>query len=179
MEDEKIRKVTMLDRLHVLLGGPLCNMLASASTPWKTVDVTYEEPHVERVWTEWEGFRVNLHRIHPCEKALFHPHPWPSAMVLCLGTYEMAVGRSLDGSLPVETARVVLSEGSEYEMNDPYGWHWVRPLEKPVMSVMLTGKPWAMPEGFPKHGKGHVHRELDALRTNEILFWFGRMFGGK
>ena len=61
---------------------------------WQSVLVDYHPPTVERLWTTWQGFRVYLHRIHPCEReqALFHPHPWPSAMRVLEGDYEMAVG---------------------------------------------------------------------------------------
>lgn len=178
----------MLDKLRELLRGPLDSMLADLSYPWKTVDVTYEDPHVERVWTQWGDLRVNLHRIHPCAKALFHPHPWPSAMLICSGVYMMGVGATVAGGPkivqsgpvvvePREAVRVKLVAGSQYEMLDPYGWHWVQPLDLPVMSVMLTGKPWELPEGFPKHGKGHVHAELRPEVRDELLGWFRGFFG--
>ena len=49
---------------------------------WQSLYVDYHPPMVERLWTRWGEYRVFLHRIHPCERgqALFHPHPWPSAM---------------------------------------------------------------------------------------------------
>src|SRR5262245_5320802 len=60
---------------------------------WETVDVDYEPPRVERLWRQLEpDVRAFLHRIHPCERALFHPHPWPSAVKIVSGTYEMLVG---------------------------------------------------------------------------------------
>lgn len=149
-------------------------MLADPSRDWRTVDVTYEDPHVERVWTQWGDLRVNLHRIHVCEKPLFHPHPWPSAMVVCAGAYLMGVGHSEAGEEPREAARVCLERGSSYEMLDPHGWHWVKPLgpDPVAMTIMVTGKPWELPAGFPKHGKGHVHAELSAEARNGILDWF-------
>ena len=59
---------------------------------WSTVDVDYETPRVERVWTQVGPMRINLHRIHPCKEALMHPHPWPSAVAVVHGEYEMGVG---------------------------------------------------------------------------------------
>jgi hypothetical protein len=167
----------MLIRLQQLLCGPLQDMLADPAHPWKTVDVTYEDPHVERVWTQWDEDRVSLHRIHPCASPLFHPHPWPSAMKVFSGQYAMGVGRSKSGGTPGETVRLVLAPGSQYEMLDDHGWHWVQPVDLPVMSVMLTGKPWKMPEGFPRHGQGHVHAELSDAVRDDILVWFRRELG--
>ena len=68
--------------------------LLQDETVWHSLLVDYHPPTVERLWTPWQEFRVYLHRIHPCarEEALFHPHPWPSAMCLLEGDYEMAVG---------------------------------------------------------------------------------------
>jgi hypothetical protein len=168
----------MLFRLHNLLDGHLQEMLADLAHPWKTVDVTYEDPHVERVWAQWGEERVSLHRIHPCTKPpLFHPHPWPSAMLICSGVYMMGVGRSQFGGMPDDVARLKLVPGAQYEMIDPHGWHWVQPLDLPVMSVMVTGKPWEMPEGFPKHGVGHVHKELSDEVRDDILNWFRQELG--
>lgn len=167
----------MLADLRTLLRGPLNDMLADPAYPWKTVDVTYEDPHVERVWTQWGKLRVSLHRIHPCDKPLFHPHPWPSAMLICSGQYRMGIGRSIAGEQPAEIVRLTLGPGCEYEMLDPYGWHWVQPVDLPVMSVMLTGEPWPMPEGFPKHGKGHAHAELSDEARDDVLGWFRRELG--
>lgn len=36
---------------------------------WKTLDVNYETPRVERVWTTFNEFRVYMHKIYPCQKA--------------------------------------------------------------------------------------------------------------
>ena len=61
---------------------------------WNSLFIDYHPPTVERLWRTWGEYRVSLHRIHPCERgtALFHPHPWPSAMRILSGEYEMAVG---------------------------------------------------------------------------------------
>lgn len=93
------------------------------------------------------------------------------------GQYAMGVGRSISGEMPAEIARLILTPGAQYEMLEPYGWHWVQPVDLPVMSVMVTGEPWPMPEGFPKHGKGHVHADLSDAVRDEILGWFRRELG--
>ena len=111
---------------------------------WTGLFVDYERPFVERLWRSWGEFRLNLHRIHPCDpgQALWHPHPWPSAMRIHDHPYEMLVGYT-DGDTPPPTAaRLVLAPGSTYEMVEPDGWHAVRPIYEPVHTLMVTGTPW-------------------------------------
>jgi hypothetical protein len=119
--------------------------------PWSSIDVTYHAPRVKRIWRQWGENRILLHRIYPCEpgEALFHPHPWPSAVRIVSGRYEMRVSSLFhdeDGQYEQEGpawtsehVRLVLGAGSEYEMIDRNGWHSVRPLDKPSDSVMVTG----------------------------------------
>lgn len=33
---------------------------------WQSLYVDYHPPFVERLWTPWGSYRINLHRIHPC-----------------------------------------------------------------------------------------------------------------
>src|SRR4029079_13314692 len=82
--------------------------------------------------------------IHPCEPkdALFHPHPWPSAMRVLDGIYEMAIGYGPGAALPPVAARIITRGDLRYEMTDRDGWHYVRPIERPAMTIMVTGKPW-------------------------------------
>ena len=111
---------------------------------WKSLFVNYEHPYVERLWTEFEDFRISLHAIHPCtrEEVLYHPHPWPSGMKILKGRYEMGVGYGKGEEYPSIACTIVLNEGDEYEMIDPDGWHYVRPLENLTYTLMVTGKPW-------------------------------------
>lgn len=113
------------------------------SEPWNSLDVDYEPPRVERLWKDWKyGCRIYLHRIHPCDTALFHPHPWPSAVKVVSGQYEMGVGYGAGQERPPVASLTVLRSGSSYAMTDPNGWHWVRPLGEPSLSVMVTGPKW-------------------------------------
>lgn len=111
---------------------------------WRSVLVDYHPPMVERLWQSWRDYRIYLHRIHPCGRgeALFHPHPWPSAMRVLEGEYEMAVGFGPGLVEPPVAALVVVSGGVRYEMTHPDSWHYVRPIGRPTLSVMVTGKPW-------------------------------------
>jgi hypothetical protein len=83
-----------------------------------------------------------LHRIWPCDKALFHPHPWPSAVLVLSGVYEMGIGYGVGKKGPPEAATVLLTAGSSYEMIEPDGWHYVRPIGKPSLSLMVTAQPY-------------------------------------
>jgi len=127
------------------------NQIHPREDGWNSLYIDYHPPVVERLWRDYHGCRIYLHRIHPCgeHEPLFHPHPWPSAMVVLDGAYAMTVGYSLGygpGTKPPPiTANFILAERSRYEMTDPALWHSVRPLGKPSISLMVTGKPWADP----------------------------------
>jgi hypothetical protein len=112
---------------------------------WQSLLVDYHPPTVERLWTPWRDYRVFLHRIYPCERgqALFHPHPWPSAMRVLDGEYEMAVGFGAGIETPPVAALMIARGDYRYEMTHPDGWHYVRPMGGPTLSLMVTGKPWA------------------------------------
>lgn len=146
---------------------------------WKTLDVNYDPPRVERLWLEWgdlskehEGWRIYLHRIHPCSEALFHPHPWPSAIKILSGKYEMAVGYGAGEQRPPTAATLILTAGSSYEMIDPDGWHYVKPLREPSLSIMVTGKPW----GRISPGKNIKHNALSDEAKFDLLSTFGRLY---
>lgn len=111
---------------------------------WKDVYVDYHAPFVERLWRPWKHYRIYLHRILPCasNEALFHPHPWPSAMKVVSGSYEMAIGYGSGMRAPPHAAKVILPKGSIYEMTEPDAWHYVRPIGGPSLSIMVTGEPW-------------------------------------
>ncbi len=55
----------------------------------------------------------------------------------------MGVGFGSGSSPPPVAVKEVLVADSEYEMADPNSWHYVRPLEVPSLSVMVTGAPWS------------------------------------
>lgn len=40
--------------------------LLSDEAGWKDVDVDYHPPRVERLWKDWQDYRIYLHRLHPC-----------------------------------------------------------------------------------------------------------------
>jgi hypothetical protein len=139
---------------------------------WNGLLIDYHPPTVERLWLGWRGYRISLHRIHPCGpgEALFHPHPWPSAMHLLVGEYEMAVGYG-KGETPPPVAALIVARGDfRYEMTDPDAWHYVRPLGEPTLSVMVMGKPWDRPA--PRSSKPLVPL-TDAQRAELLALFRG------
>jgi hypothetical protein len=119
---------------------------------------------VERLWTQYGQHRVFLHQIHPCEKALFHPHPWPSAVKVLSGLYEMGISYGVGKGDPPEAATCILAAGSSYEMIEPNGWHYVRPLGSASLSLMVTAAPWDM------HylGEKRPHEKLHPLSDQAV-----------
>lgn len=135
----------MLEELRRIARDHLPLLLDQEDTSPRTLEVLYEEPRVERVWFQLDDLRLNLHRIHPCEKAFYHPHPWPSAVLILSGRYRMTVGEgSPDGPTPPIAATLDLQAGSGYEMLSPTGWHSVQPIGAPSLSLMLSGRPWSV-----------------------------------
>jgi len=141
---------------------------------WNSVFIDYHPPIVERMWRRWGDYRLSLHRIHPCGpgEALFHPHPWPSAMRILSGEYEMAVGYG-KGETPPPVAALMIAAGDFcYEMTDPDAWHYVRPLGGPALTLMVTGKPWDRPS--PKSDK--PLRPLTEAEKAVILQFFRQRY---
>lgn len=110
---------------------------------WHSLDIDYHPPRVKRVWTSWEGNRIMLHRISPCgpNEALYHPHPWPSAMAVMRGQYETGIGYGPGLSPPPLACRMIVNAGDYYEMTEADAWHYVRPLQE-TFTIMVSGKPW-------------------------------------
>lgn len=139
---------------------------------WNSLDINYHPPRVERLWRSWNEYRISLHRIHPCEPkdALFHPHPWPSAMRVLAGTYEMAVGYGAGSMPPPIAVRIIAAGDLRYQMIDIDAWHLVRPIGEPAMTVMVTGRPWSR-DAAGAEPAAPLSSLTDDHRT-ELLAWF-------
>lgn len=150
----KFRPGELLEELEKFQRSGFTDLIRLPASEWESLDVDYEPPRVERLWRTHGEYRVSLHRIHPCKKALCHPHPWPSVIWITSGLCEMAVGYddpeglgqtpegTPEGFRVAEVARVRLAAGSSYEMPDPRAWHYVKPLGGPTTSVMLSWPPF-------------------------------------
>lgn len=141
---------------------------------WKTLYIDYHPPVVERLWTSWGHCRIYLHRIFPCSRkeALWHPHPWPSAVKILSGSYEMGVGFGKGQMAPPLASLVRLSAGSSYEMTNPDGWHFVRPIGGPSFSIMVSGLPWG--REFPQPEE--PLKPLTPRQITEIMSFFGKEY---
>lgn len=163
--------------LEELESGPLYDLLKDESG-WHGMLIDYEPPKVERLWRQLDAdHRLYLHRIHACEEALFHPHPWPSVVRVLSGFYEMGVGYGRgdfgqDHDVPPVAATMRVSRGAAYEMVDPHGWHYVRPLTAITESWMITGTPW----GRSSPGKGIAHPPLPQDQVQRMLHLFQDAF---
>lgn len=169
-----IAQGTFLDLLADIEANALPALIQTPEV-WQTLDVDYEPPRVERLWTQLGDNRLYLHRIHPCERgqALYHPHPWPSAVHLVEGRYEMAVGYGAGDEYPPHAMTAVIASGTMYEMLDQDGWHDVRPLGGTCLSVMLAGKPFV---GGTRRGQKPKLNPLPESTKVGLLSAFGRFF---
>lgn len=163
-----------LHRLHT--AERLLPDLLDDRSHWKGLDVLYHAPRVERVWMQFAGgpMRISLHVIHKAghDECLYHPHPWPSAMRIVHGGYEMGIGYGSGVEAPPEACRVILTAGSEYEMANPDGWHFVCPTSPISLSLMVSGMPWnrEMPvepdkAELPPLSDERIHQILELFKT--------------
>lgn len=109
----------------------------------KSMHIDYHPPFVNRIWFQHEDYRVYLHKIFPCIEnyhALYHPHPWKSAIRILKGKYEMGIGNSSTDSIPTIDCKLIVSSGTIYEMIEKDGWHYVNPISEPSFSLMVTGE---------------------------------------
>lgn len=148
---------------------------------WDSLIINRRKPFTYRAFHifkggEFDGIRVCLHKFDPCDEveAFFHPHPWPSAMMVLVGQYKMRVGGDddLNCSKPSIFAELILAPGSQYSMADPGGWHSVQPLET-CYSVMVNGPPWgdlASPAAPTTKGKDLDKMDNDGLHRHLATF---------
>lgn len=160
--------MTLTERLLTLL--PEVRRDLGQPERWLHLAVTYELPHVDRLWRQYGEHRILLHRIHALPfgaEAMWHPHEWPSAVLIVRGGYHMSIAGTrlrevqeiVEGdSEPITSykqvrdrvlADVELVAGSSYEMTNRDAWHVVRPQEL-TWSVMLTGPRWSNAVPFDK-----------------------------
>ena len=150
---------------------------------WQSMDVNYVPPRVERLWRQVDDIRICLHRIHPCEKALIHPHPWPSAVRVIQGSYEMVVGTgnmeqlaNTQGNFSV--AKFILAPGSAYEMVEENSWHNVKPLNESSYSLMIMGPKYREADRIDhtRYGQGKSFKTLEQSAIDELLDFFGKHY---
>jgi len=142
---------------------------------WRTLDVDYFPPRVERLYTDYKGYRVFLHIIHPTDKpCLFHKHRWPAAFKQLSGSYEMGITysekevTSEEAYLLPTIARFLIKEGSYYEMTQTDCLHFVNPKGQVSCSIMITKDLYPESE-FRKETLDKKLGTLTNIRKFEIL----------
>lgn len=165
----------MLDKLRQI--EDMLPALLKDEGGWRSKKIDYSPPVVDRLYRDIDldgvGHRIYLHRIYECERAFFHPHPWPSAIRVIGGlgsSYEMGVGfgsnERHDG--PPLAARLIVKQGMQYEMCHPDGWHYVKIIGRPSVSVMVSGPVWERPGGAPRTDK-YDFRALDEQEARTLF----------
>lgn len=137
---------------------------------WKSLDVLYHLPRVERLFKEvvirGRHYHVSLHPIHPVENAadcLMHFHPWNYACKIIHGGYEMGTGYgSPFEAAPTDICIEYKSKGSIYRFPSPWWWHYVCPKGDISWSITLTQSP-----PFPKNFIPQQQYDLSANRQIE------------
>ena len=177
----------MIDILKKIEREQILDILSQPIEKFKTLYVDYEHPYVERLQYNLEdGYRLFFHVIHTCktEVALYHPHPWPSAMHILEGKYETGVSYSEveehykhteTGELNEliaknEVAKFIISDNPSgsayYQMPNWKGWHYVRPITI-CHTTMITHTQWY---------KGNkATKELYPIETERAIWikdWF-------
>lgn len=131
----------MLELLHKI-EKELPELLFKNVNSIRTMYIDYHKPYVSRIWfiDKENDCRVFLHKIEPCNEreALYHPHPWDSAMRIIAGQYEMGIGHSETNEIPKTDCKLVLGPGSCYEMTEKHGWHYVSPINECSYTLMIT-----------------------------------------
>lgn len=136
-----------------------------------TMYINYGIPIVERIWYQWGNRRIYFHKIHRTEgTSMLHNHPWPNAIRVLRGSYEMGIGHSSTNEAPVTLdAKMVMKPGSKYEMVTPGGWHYVNPVSAVSYSLMVADPPF---ERIPSHKPGIKFRELTDAEISDIMTVF-------
>ena len=169
----------MLQTLMKIIDAPDFVTFCCDLDKWNSLDVDYHPPRVLRLWRNinFEGaeYRLYLHRIlHTDKPCLYHKHRWPSAIFLLEGSYEMGISYDVDPIPPLSTklktptiATFVLNKGSGYEMLDPHGIHYVKPITPDSISVMISGP--VFKDIYTKESKNKVLHVLDEAAKKDLL----------
>jgi hypothetical protein len=157
---------------------PEIKLLLDNFDVWNSLDIDYYPPRVERLWTDYKGYRIFLHTIHQTnEPCLFHKHKWPAAFKQVYGSYEMGITYSEDEinsdvayKLPT-ISRFIINQGSYYEMTQTDCLHYVKPIGDISCSIMITKNLYPEAE-FRKEASHGELNTLTKLRIRTILDFY-------
>jgi hypothetical protein len=160
---------------------PTIKELVKQPEIWNTLDVDYFPPRVERLYTDYDGYRIYLHYIHPTDKpCLFHKHRWPAAFKQVAGAYEMGISYSEKEitsdeayDLPI-LARFIIGINSYYEMTQTDCLHFVSPKGEYSASIMITPKDKYPEAEFRKEVLDRKLETFSELRKVTLLQFFSK-----
>ncbi|MEL6109448.1 MAG: hypothetical protein AAFU85_25855 [Planctomycetota bacterium] len=119
-----------------------------------------------------------MHRFEACDvaDAFPHPHPWPSAVLILSGEYEMRVSQSadLESGDHLPTIRLTLGAGSTYHMDEPTTWHQVIPRSR-CYSLMVNGQRWERPHRRAPSTSGKGLQPMSEEELSSHLATLGRL----
>ena len=155
----------MIEKLQELIP----RVLEATKRPegWDSLIINRRKPFTYRVFQNFDGLRVCLHKFDPCEPddEFPHPHPWPGAFLLLKGEYVHHVGGSPDLTTPPEFYfREITRPYSMYEIINPHTWHRVQPL-KETWTVMVNGEPWEAQHKETRTTKG---KDLQKMTPEDL-----------
>lgn len=178
----------MLEELKRIEREELRSLLETPSI-WNSLNVDYHPPFVERVWTQIGDNRLSLHVIHPCQpgEALWHPHEWQTAFhvlpVEGAGVYEQGIGHGVSNEpmfgnkfIYMPLMKMEVHGEMYYEMTHENCAHYVRPIDKPVYTLMLSS-PVKWPDNKREEIIGKKLEPLHGDRVQEIFSIFKLYYG--
>ena len=148
-------KRVMVQMVHVEANLTLLNELNTiiehlpsylSKKGWESLLITKHPPVIHRLSLQTNEDRaLYLHKLHYCgdkTHAYMHSHPWPCAVHVVQGGYEMGVGFSKDlADSPDALYTTRVYAGHSYEMNSADVWHYTKPIGD-TYSIMLVGRRW-------------------------------------
>ena len=166
--------------MQISLADAACVALDSIEQPelWQTLVIDRRKPITHRAWIMHGDTRICLHGFEPCqrEEAFLHPHPWPSAMLVLDGSYDMHVGYAAapESRQPDDVISLQLAAGSTYDMSVPGAWHKVVPRTR-CYSLMINGPRWDTGPRFAPRTQGKDPGRMTSSQLNEHLIVFERL----
>lgn len=138
---------------------------------WKSLYIDYDKPYIKTLYKTIGEHTVYLTEICFCHPGEIIPKssPWPFAMKIISGSYEMTFGFSKVDTIS-HTTKLILSRDSYYEGTDIQAKHGLRALEKNSFALVVTGKPWSNKKyNYPL-------RHLANNESNEIFNAFNKAY---
>jgi len=124
---------------------------------WKSLNINYDYPNIERIYIDYNGFRISCHKIlQSFKQPLYHKHRWPAVFKQLKGSYTMGITHSPHEISSIEAqylptlAKFEINEGSYYEMTQTDTLHYIETNQSAFL-------------GYPNE------EQLDSLHSYSIM----------